>query len=66
MEQKGRVKYNNRLVGYVEGMGSWLIGGGRIVAASEMLRPSVGHLLQAEVMPRSSKSSLTVTSKGRQ
>ena len=25
--------------------------GGRIVAASEMLRPSVGHFQQAEVMP---------------
>jgi hypothetical protein len=27
-------------------------GGGRIVAASEMLRPSVGHVQQAEGMPR--------------
>ena len=30
-------------------------GGGRIVAASEMLRPSVEHFQQAEVMPRSCK-----------
>ena len=35
-------------------------GGGRIVAASEMLRPSVEHFQQAEVMPEVAKSSLTV------
>ncbi len=29
--------------------------GGRIVAASEMLRPSVGHIQQAEGMPRGFK-----------
>ena len=29
--------------------------GGRIVAASEMLRPSVEHFQQAEVMPRGFK-----------
>jgi len=29
--------------------------GGRIVAASEMLRPSMGHVQQAEVMPRGFK-----------
>ena len=34
--------------------------GGRIVAASEMLRPSVGHIQQAEGMTLRAKSSLTI------
>mgnify|MGYP006977864634 FL=1 len=45
------------------GIGNWGGGGGgggRIVAASEMLRPSVEHFQQAEVMPEVAKSSLTV------
>jgi len=33
-------------------LGGGVKGGGRIVAASEMLRPSVGHFQQAEVMLR--------------
>ena len=37
------------------GAGGWGVGGGRIVAASEMLRPSVEHFQQAEVMPRGFK-----------
>ena len=38
--------------GEVDGGGGWGVmwGGGRIVAASEMLRPSVVHIQQAEVM----------------
>ena len=39
---------------YTSGVGV-KIGGGRIVAASEMLRPSVEHVQQAEVMPRGFK-----------
>ena len=37
-----------------------VLGGGRIVAASEMLRPSVGHIQQAEGMTLRAKSSLTI------
>ena len=42
----------------VEFVGCWVwggVGGGRIVAASEMLRPSVVHVQQAEVMLRGCK-----------
>jgi len=37
-------------------LGDWVGGGGRIVAASEMLRPSLAHFQQAEVMPRGFKT----------
>lgn len=39
----------------VGGGGGVVKRGGRIVAASEMLRPSVEHFQQAEVMPRGFK-----------
>ena len=54
-------------MGCVEVEGQGVERGGRIVAASEMLRPSVGHFQQAEVMPRGCKKQFnSVTPRGRQ